>query len=84
MALANTVKKSQEMVVNPEVVEVYTIQKDKTHRKAQKKLLKNKRIPHIKMSAKRSPVFTFSLPGEATRPCPMSVTPLLIHVRCCT
>jgi len=52
--------------------------------KAQQKLLKSRRILNIKMSAKRDPDFTFSLPGEAAHPCPTSVTPVLFHVRCCT
>jgi len=62
------------MIVNPEVVEAYTRYKKQNTPKSAKKLLKSKRIINIKMSAKRGPVSTFSLPREAARPCQTLVT----------
>jgi len=56
------------MIVNPDVVDVYTTvaKKTKPPRITQKSnnLPKTKRILNIKMSAKGGPVFAFSLPGR--------------------
>jgi len=70
------------MVVNPDVLDVYTpAEKTKTPRKTQKNnhLLKIKKILNIKMSAKGDPVFTFSLTGGGSPHTSPSVTPFSSH-----
>jgi len=49
-------------MLNPDVVDVCTNYRNRKHTKSNN-LLKTKRILNIKMSTKRGPVFTFSLPG---------------------
>jgi len=58
------------MVVNPDVVDAYTSKKMENTQKMQiNNLLKTIRILYIKISARSSAFFTFSLPwGEAPNP----------------
>jgi len=83
VAPTNTQKKSWEMIVNSDVVDIYNLWKTRTPRKTQKNnhLVKTKGLLNIKVSCKGGPVFSFILLGGCSPPCPPSVMPVAVILK---